>query len=95
MYRNDDFVVIEDSNPQAPEHLLVLPVRHVPNLSAFVAATDPAVSGELLRIAAQHGHDRSPEGFRVVVNEGALGGQTVEHLHVHVLCGRRMGWPPG
>lgn len=95
VYRSDNFLVIADSNPQAPEHLLVLPVQHVPNLSAYVAVTDPAVVGQLLQVAAQHGRDRSTDGFRLVVNEGVIGGQTVEHLHVHVLAGRRLGWPPG
>ncbi len=95
LYRSDDFIVIADSNPQAPEHLLVIPRRHLPNLSKYVEASDPAMTGELFRIAANHGRERSEGGFRIVVNEGVTGGQTVEHLHVHVLGGRRMGWPPG
>ncbi len=95
VYRCQDFVVIADSNPQAPEHLLVLPVQHVRNLSTFAASADPALIGLLFRIAAYHGRESSHDGFRIVVNEGVRGGQTVEHLHVHVLKGRQMGWPPG
>ncbi|MDQ6933059.1 MAG: HIT domain-containing protein, partial [Candidatus Eremiobacteraeota bacterium] len=70
LYRSDDFIVISDSNPQAPEHLLVIPVRHVPNLSAYVAASEPAMTGELFRIAARQGGERSSGGFRIVVNQG-------------------------
>lgn len=95
LYRGDDFIVISDSNPQAPEHLLVIPVQHVPNFSTYVETSDLAATGELFQIAARHGRERSSGGYRVVVNEGVSGGQTVEHLHVHVLGGRRMGWPPG
>ncbi|MDQ6826866.1 MAG: HIT domain-containing protein [Candidatus Eremiobacteraeota bacterium] len=95
VHRSDDCVAIADANPQAPEHFLVLPVQHVKNFSQYVASTDPAIAGRLFGVAAHVGREHSKNGFRVVVNEGADGGQTVEHLHVHVLGGRHMHWPPG
>ncbi len=95
VYRGDDCVVISDANPQAPEHFLVLPLQHVANLSTYAESTEPALAGKLFAVAARVGRERSVNGFRVVVNEGPDGGQTVEHLHLHVLAGRHMNWPPG
>jgi histidine triad (HIT) family protein len=95
-YRDDDFVAIEDVDPQAPTHLLVLPVRHHRDLGELVDAGDAAEAQRLLQIAVElgrrHGGD---DGFRVVANSGRAGGQTVDHLHLHVLAGRPMRWPPG
>lgn len=92
--RTDDAVVFRDINPQAPSHLLVIPTQHVASLNDANAGID---LGSLMRIAAdvarQEGIDSS--GYRVVVNTGENGGQTVNHLHLHVLGGRRMTWPPG
>jgi histidine triad (HIT) family protein len=87
-------IAIRDINPQAPDHLLVIPVEHVASLAD---TTDGAMLGGLLLMAHQvarkvmidHG------GYRVVLNTGDHGGQTVPHLHLHVLGGRRMKWPPG
>ena len=94
VYRDRDAVAIEDLSPQAPVHLLVLPVEHFADVVA--AAAHPALFGSLLGLAARLGQDRSDgRGFRVVVNTGPEGGQTVPHLHLHVLAGRRMTWPPG
>ncbi len=95
VHRDDDIAAIEDVNPQAPAHVLVLPVEHVPNLEAFAAAASPERIANLLRVAGRIGRERGENGFRMVVNTGADGGQTVEHLHVHVLAGRGMQWPPG
>jgi histidine triad (HIT) family protein len=92
--RTDKAVVFRDINPQAPTHLLVIPTQHVASLSDEAATVD---LGMLLRTASQaakqEGIDSS--GYRVVVNSGENGGQTVDHLHLHVLGGRRMTWPPG
>ena len=93
--RTDDAVVIRDLNPQAPTHLLVIPTRHADNLAEFVAASTPEAIGSLVALAAKHGRAASDRGYRVVVNEGSDGGQTVNHLHLHVLAGRHMTWPPG
>jgi histidine triad (HIT) family protein len=77
--RDDDVIAIEDLNPQAPFHALVLPV-----------------APRLMTVASRLGGERGgAQGFRLVVNTGEYGGQTVDHVHVHVLAGRRMSWPPG
>ena len=95
-YRDDDVVAIEDLNPQAPVHLLVLPRKHYADVGELVAAGDPRAAQTLLSAAARLGRQRGgPAGFRLVANTGTDGGQTVGHLHVHVLAGRPMGWPPG
>jgi len=94
-YRDEDVVAIADASPQAPLHLLVLPVRHVSKISDFSGDADAARAGALFRAAARLGAQGAPSGFRLVVNEGEDGGQTVGHLHVHVLGGRAMRWPPG
>jgi histidine triad (HIT) family protein len=93
--RTDDAVVIRDLNPQAPTHVLVISTKHADNLGDFVAASPLQAAGSLFALASKHGRAASADGYRVVVNEGVDGGQTVGHLHVHVLAGRRMTWPPG
>ncbi|MBV8689923.1 MAG: HIT domain-containing protein [Candidatus Eremiobacteraeota bacterium] len=95
VFRDDDIIAIEDVNPQAPTHVLVLPVMHVQNGSAFLEKADPQYVTRLFSKAAEIGRSRSGAGFRLVVHEGSQGGQTVDHLHVHVLGGRHMNWPPG
>lgn len=96
VYRDDDTVAFRDLNPQAPTHILVIPRRHI----ASVAATDRSDTGVLgavlavaVEVAAAEGLDQS--GYRLVINHGADGGQSVGHLHVHLLGGRPMTWPPG
>ena len=93
--RTEDALAFRDLNPQAPTHLLVIPKRHAENLSIFTAAAASAETGELFALAAKVGAAYAPGGYRVVTNVGADGGQTVHHLHLHVLGGRHMGWPPG
>lgn len=95
VHRDEDVVVITDVNPQAPKHLLVLPVEHVPNYPEFVGFASPELIAKLFSIAGQVGREQSAQGFRAVINTGPDGGQTVDHLHVHVLAGRPMQWPPG
>jgi histidine triad (HIT) family protein len=95
VHRDEDVIAIEDVNPQAPYHLLVMPVRHVANLEEFAASEQPELVTKLLRLAARLGREQGDGGYRAVINTGAQGGQTVEHLHVHVLAGRQMHWPPG
>jgi len=95
-YQDDRLVAIKDINPQAPMHLLVLPRRHVAGLNDLSPGDDGLV-GEMVRraavLAAEHGH--AERGFRTVFNCNADAGQTVFHIHLHVLGGRRLGWPPG
>ncbi len=94
IYRDEDVVAIEDLIPQAPTHLLVMPRKHYATLDA--AADDDAVAAGLVAVAARLGRERgASRGFRLVVNTGPDGGQTVGHVHVHVLAGRQMSWPPG
>ena len=93
--RSDDALVFRDRNPQAPDHVLVIPARHAANLGDFVAQAEPREVGDLLALASNVGRRFGAQGYRIVVNEGPHGGQTVHHLHLHVLAGRRMTWPPG
>jgi len=88
-------VAIADLNAQAPTHALVIPRRHAANLSAFVADAEPSETGGMLELASRIGVAATGNGYRVVVNEGPDGGQTVHHLHLHVLAGRPLAWPPG
>lgn len=95
-YQDDNIVVIRDINPQAPMHLLVLPRRHVASLNALVPGDD-ALVGEMVRRAAALAAERgyAERGYRTIFNCNAEAGQTVFHIHLHVLAGRRLGWPPG
>jgi histidine triad (HIT) family protein len=93
MFEDAEIVAFHDIAPQAPAHALVLPRRHVASLDEL---DDPALAGRLLLVAAQVARDLGlGGGYRVVVNTGPDGGQTVGHLHLHVLGGRQMTWPPG
>jgi histidine triad (HIT) family protein len=93
---DDEVIAIRDINPQAPVHLLVIPRRHIPS-AADLTPADDALWATMLHVsqslAREHGIDDS--GYRLVVNIGRGGGQTVGHLHMHVLGGRQMSWPPG
>ncbi len=95
VYHDDEVLAIADINPQAPTHLLVMPVAHHANIAALSDAGDAALTAKLFAIAAKLGRERGANGFRLVMNTGDDGGQTVDHLHVHLLAGRAMGWPPG
>ena len=81
--------------PQAPEHVLVLPKKHYVNIAEFSDESEHTIVAQLVAVAAKIGSERGPNGFRIVINSGGEGGQTVPHLHVHVLAGRHMSWPPG
>ena len=96
VYEDDGAVAIEDINPQAPVHLLVLPRKHLPSLQAATAEDEP-ILGHLFTVAAQLAHERGLDnrGYRTVVNTGAYAGQSVFHVHVHVMGGRVFRWPPG
>lgn len=92
----DEFAVaILDINPQAPVHALVIPKKHVASL-AKTGAGDKELLGHLLDVARELAKElKLGNGYRVVINTGPNGGQTVDHLHLHVLGGRAMHWPPG
>jgi histidine triad (HIT) family protein len=96
VYRDDHVVAFKDINPQAPLHVLIVPRRHIATLNDLTPGDDGLV-GELVRraaaIASENGH--ADRGYRTVFNCNADAGQTVFHIHLHVLAGRTFGWPPG
>ena len=96
IHRDDRSVVIRDINPQAPTHLLVISHEHIESLDD-ASQKDEALLGHLLRVAARvaNAAGLAEGGYRTVINNGAGAGQSVFHLHVHVLGGRPMNWPPG
>lgn len=95
VHETERTVAFRDIAPQAPTHVLVVPRDHHPDIAAL-ADSDPALAGELLAVAVAVAQQEGlTGGSRLVVNSGADGGQTVSHLHVHVLGGRALGWPPG
>jgi histidine triad (HIT) family protein len=96
LHQDDRSIVLRDINPQAPTHLLVIPKEHLESLDE-ASQHDEALLGHLLRIAARmaNAEGLGENGYRTVINTGAGAGQSVFHLHVHVLGGRRMNWPPG
>ena len=91
VFEDEQFIAFPDINPQAPTHVLVIPKQHFRN----IAETPIEVLGGLTNSAAALARRLCPDGFRIVANTGADGGQTVDHLHLHVLGGRPMAWPPG
>jgi histidine triad (HIT) family protein len=95
-HRDDHVIAFKDIGPKAPFHELVIPTRHIASLTDVTHA-DTEVLGRLLVVAsqrAQHG-GQAGNGFRVVMNAGPDAGQTVHHIHLHVLAGRALAWPPG
>jgi histidine triad (HIT) family protein len=95
LFENDATVAFVDINPQAPVHLLIIPKQHLASLAHTVAA-DANLLGTLMAAAVKLAKDQGlATGYRVVVNTGSDGGQTVDHLHLHLLGGRPMAWPPG
>ena len=96
VYQDERSVAFRDINPQAPVHVLVLPRDHMESLDE-ASQRDEATLGHLLRVAARIANEQglSESGYRTVINTGAGVGQSVFHLHVHVLGGRPMSWPPG
>jgi len=95
LFADDEVVAFHDLHPQAPVHVLVIPRRHVASLDHAVDA-DATLLGRLMLVAkAVAGRDALAAGYRVVSNCGPAAGQSVAHLHLHVLGGRPMSWPPG
>ena len=90
----EDCVAFRDINPQAPVHVLIIPRRHVPSLNDV---TDAQLIGRLAVVAAEIAQKEgiADSGYRTVMNTNADAGQTVFHVHMHLLGGRRLGWPPG
>lgn len=96
VYADDTYLAFRDINPQAPTHILVIPKQHVSGLAEFPADNRDLAGGLLLtaiKISEQEGLVKG--GYRFVINQGEDGGQTVGHLHLHILGGRSLQWPPG
>jgi histidine triad (HIT) family protein len=91
IYEDEVCVAFNDNSPQAPTHILVIPREPFED----VTEPNPATLGHLLQVAAKLGREQCPNGFRLVTNKGGDGGQSVQHLHIHILGGRPLGWPPG
>lgn len=96
VFEDDDLFAFNDINPQAPMHVLVVPKRHIPSLNELQPADD-ALVGEMVRraglLAKERGYDGG--GYRTVFNTNRDAGQSVFHIHLHVLGGRSLAWPPG
>jgi histidine triad (HIT) family protein len=96
VHEDDEIVAFRDINPQAPTHILVVPRKHVPSLNELTAA-DAALVGKLHLVAAQLAAQEgiAQRGYRTLFNTNADAGQTVFHIHLHLVGGRPLGWPPG
>lgn len=94
-YEDDVCIAVHDINPQAPVHMLIIPRKPIPRVGEAEDA-DEAILGHLLLVARNLAREMALEtGFRIVINNGPDGGETVPHLHVHLLGGRPLEWPPG
>ena len=91
---SDDCLAFKDAHPEAPVHILVVPKKHVTSLNDL---SDPSTAGALALMAAEVARDAgiADSGYRTVINTNGNGGQSVFHLHLHVLGGRKLDWPPG
>lgn len=96
VFEDERVVAFRDINPVAPVHILVIPRAHIPGPLA-VGGDNADVAGHLIAVAGHIARDLgfASDGYRLVLNEGQQGGQSVFHMHLHLLGGRRMGWPPG
>jgi histidine triad (HIT) family protein len=95
--RTDDALAFRDIDPRAPTHVLVIPTRHVPAVRDARGAEDERLLGRTLAFAAEVATELGVDGggYRIVTNTGKDAGQSVDHLHFHVLGGRKLSWPPG
>ena len=94
LLQDEQVTAFRDLHPQGPTHVLIVPNRHITSM-AEVEAADGALLGKMLLTAAEIARTAGLDGYRLVINNGAEGGQTVWHLHVHLIGGRPMRWPPG
>ncbi len=96
IHEDEELVAFKDINPQAPVHVLVVPRKHIDSVNV-VTLDDMILMGKLVLVAKEIAEKNNidGDGYRLVINNGVNGGQTVPHLHLHILGGRRMTWPPG
>jgi histidine triad (HIT) family protein len=97
VYEDESVAAFNDLNPQAPVHVLIIPKKHIERLSKVEDGEDACLVGHILVVASKIAKERgiAADGYRVVVNEGEAAGQSVWHVHFHLLGGRQLGWPPG
>lgn len=96
VFQDEQLIAIEDLNPAAPLHLLLIPRKHIPG-TLDLTETDDLLVGHIFRVAAAIARERgvAEDGFRIVANTNAAAGQSVFHIHFHLLAGRYLQWPPG
>jgi histidine triad (HIT) family protein len=95
VYETETIFAFRDINPAAPTHVLIVPKKHIARVADMTEA-DILLMGELLLAARRIAEmEEISEGYRLVINDGAPAGQTIRHIHLHLLAGRRMSWPPG
>ncbi len=96
IFEDEEVIAFKDINPQAPVHVLIVPRKPIPKLTD-ADESDTAILGKMVMVARQIAKDfgLDEDGFRLLLNEGKNGGQTIYHLHFHLLGGRRLMWPPG
>ncbi|MCK9221605.1 MAG: histidine triad nucleotide-binding protein [Limnochordia bacterium] len=96
VYEDELVVAFKDINPQAPVHLLIIPRKHIPSVTE-IKEDDLTLVGHIHHVAAKLAEEQgiAKDGYRIVTNCGEQGGQTVLHVHFHLLGGRSLGWPPG
>jgi histidine triad (HIT) family protein len=97
VYEDDKVVAFDDLNPQAPVHVLVIPKKHIARISDVADGDDACLMGHIMVVANKIAAERgiADEGYRVVTNCNEGAGQSVWHVHFHLLGGRKLGWPPG
>jgi histidine triad (HIT) family protein len=96
LFEDDELIAFEDADPQAPVHFLVVPKEHIPTV-VEVPDSKVGLLGRMVQVGTivANGKGLEPKGYRFVLNHGKDGGQAVGHIHLHVMGGRAMGWPPG
>lgn len=96
VHSDEEFIAFRDIDPQAPVHVLVIPRHHVAT-AAELAAADPGLAGRMVAVTTSLAQEfgLADSGYRMVTNTGDMGGQTVHHVHTHLVGGRPMTWPPG
>lgn len=96
VFESDKILAFRDINPQAPVHIIIIPKEEIPKINSFDKAKHSEVLVEMIDAANKLAKEmKIDDGFRLVINSGDKGGQTVYHLHLHLLGGRQMNWPPG
>ncbi|NOS84611.1 MAG: histidine triad nucleotide-binding protein [Ignavibacteria bacterium] len=94
VFENDELLAFKDISPAAPVHILIIPKVHI-NSPIEINSSNSAVAGRIIALAADIAKEKGLEGYRLVFNCNEIAGQTVFHLHAHLLGGRSMSWPPG